>query len=254
MSGESLARNKKGGNEGSDVRSVDVPASRTNVSFLDPSCFNSSLPWIKDDGDLTTFIAKYQDAFPENVIISLGGEELFGVSCSREGFIKFHPQVIALGFKFPIASFYRQFFKFFRIASKSIDSQRVRDKAIAKPLLNKYNEVELSHAFAIKDWDWSSLLDPSRQVVELPTIDILEPGLFGILVGILFRKSWVEPGETLPNSMISIVDRFLSFVPLFTGVTKKRAAQGSDDSKGKKIQTEGIPCPSEAPQADNLSA
>ncbi|KAA8529805.1 hypothetical protein F0562_034338 [Nyssa sinensis] len=40
---------------------------------------------IKNDGDLVAFITKYQDAFLEDVIIYLGGEESSSVPCSREG-------------------------------------------------------------------------------------------------------------------------------------------------------------------------
>ncbi|KAA8547201.1 hypothetical protein F0562_003643 [Nyssa sinensis] len=46
---------------------------------------------INDDGDLTAFITKYQDAFPEDVIVNLAGEESSSVPYNREGFIKFHP-------------------------------------------------------------------------------------------------------------------------------------------------------------------
>ncbi|KAA8532328.1 hypothetical protein F0562_032417 [Nyssa sinensis] len=84
MSNESLARNEEGGNTGSDVRPIDVTASGTSVSSRDPSHFDPSLPQIKDDGDLVAFIAKYQDAFLEDMIINLSGKESSGVPCSRE--------------------------------------------------------------------------------------------------------------------------------------------------------------------------
>ncbi|KAA8531064.1 hypothetical protein F0562_005773 [Nyssa sinensis] len=142
MSGESLPSNEKGGNASGEIRPINVFASGTGVSSRDPSHFDLPLPWIKDDGDLAAFITKYQDTFLEDVIINLGGKESSSVPCSREG--------------------------------------RVRDKANVRPLPCEYSEAKLSHAFAIKDRDCSSLLDSSRQVVEGPTIDILEPGLFGI--------------------------------------------------------------------------
>ncbi|KAA8521365.1 hypothetical protein F0562_012073 [Nyssa sinensis] len=42
--------------------------------------------------------------------------------------------------------------------------------------------------------------------------------------------------EEAPLSLtVSIVDHFSSFIPPLIGVTRKRATQGSDDSKGKKI-------------------
>ncbi|KAA8529802.1 hypothetical protein F0562_034341 [Nyssa sinensis] len=127
-----------------------------------------------------------------------------------------------------------------------------------------------------------SLLVRLRSVLELPLGDVLELGLFRIPIGIPFgsceyspgyspnkegsprvllkRKIFgadgrmrevmviVHPEVTPPSSTISIVDCFLGFVPHLTGVTKKHATQGSDDSKGKKISTKRVPQPSVAPR------
>ncbi|KAA8517666.1 hypothetical protein F0562_015140 [Nyssa sinensis] len=49
---------------------------------------------------------------------------------------------------------------------------------------SEYSEVELSHAYAVKDRDWSHFLDPNRQTIRGSTIDVLEPGLIGIPIGI----------------------------------------------------------------------
>ncbi|KAA8517665.1 hypothetical protein F0562_015139 [Nyssa sinensis] len=65
---------------------------------------------------------------------------------------------------------------------------RVCEKANARPLPHEYSEAELFHVFDVKDRDWNSLLDLIRQVVEGPTIDVLNPGLFRILVGIPFES------------------------------------------------------------------
>ncbi|KAA8535823.1 hypothetical protein F0562_030857 [Nyssa sinensis] len=54
---------------------IVVPGNVVGSSSCDPSRFDPPLPKIKDDRDLVVFIAKYQDAFSENVIIYLGGEE-----------------------------------------------------------------------------------------------------------------------------------------------------------------------------------
>ncbi|KAA8537011.1 hypothetical protein F0562_029489 [Nyssa sinensis] len=131
---------------------------------------------------------------------------------------------------------------------------KFREKANARPLPHEYSKAELSRTFTLKDRDWNNLLDLTRQVVERPTIDVLEPSLFGIPVRILFgsreynpryspdregtslvllnRKIFgidgrmrevmviVHPEEALPNSTTSIIDYFSGFVPPLTGVTK----------------------------------
>ncbi|KAA8546257.1 hypothetical protein F0562_003004 [Nyssa sinensis] len=194
-----------------------IPKSVTDTSSHDPSRFDLSLPKIKDEGDLTAFIAKYQDAFPENVIVNLGGEESLGILCSSKDFIKFHLLVIALGFKFPIANFYRQFFEFFHIAPSQFTPNGYRILIGFQALIRIYkfrlgfNEFRasyivkwmgnkccyISHRNMVliqylpqseKDRDLSRLLDPNGQWAEVPTINIVESGLHRIPVGIPFRS------------------------------------------------------------------
>ncbi|KAA8532287.1 hypothetical protein F0562_032320 [Nyssa sinensis] len=100
-----------------EAHPVDVPASRADAFPRDPSCFDLFLPQINNDGDLVAFIAKYQDTFPDDVIVNLGSEQSSGVPYSSECFIKFHPLVNA------------------------------------NPLPHEYSKAELSRAFVIKDRD-----------------------------------------------------------------------------------------------------
>ncbi|KAA8517800.1 hypothetical protein F0562_015274 [Nyssa sinensis] len=118
----------------------------------------------------------------------------------------------------------------------------------------------------------SRLVSPAAvKVSEGPTIDVSELGLFRILVGILFKSheynlgysldregssrvplkskifgvdgrirevmGMVNPEKAPLSLTISIIDCFSSSIPSLIGVTIKRATQGSDDPKGKKIST-----------------
>ncbi|KAA8524319.1 hypothetical protein F0562_010742 [Nyssa sinensis] len=274
MSGESLVRNEETGNTDSDVCLVAVPVSGIGVFSHDPSRFDPPLPRIKDDRDLVAFIA----------------------NC--KGFIKFHPLVIALGLKFPVASFYRiapsqltpsgyqilmgfqalAYFYNLRLGfsefwASHIVKQIGNDCYYVSPrsvvLIQRLPQGEKGwDKCTLKiggvwrfpfDWEWSIFLDPSsKQVVEGPTIDILEPGLFGIPIGIPFgsrryslRYSLDREGfsqaplkmqifgadgpmkevmvmvrleEAPHSSTVSIVDRFSCFVSHLTGVIGKREA------------------------------
>ncbi|KAA8529806.1 hypothetical protein F0562_034337 [Nyssa sinensis] len=52
------------------------------------------------------------------------------------------------------------------------------EKTNSQSPLNQYSKAKLSRAYAMEDLDWSHLLDPKRQIVKGPMIDVLEPGLF----------------------------------------------------------------------------
>ncbi|KAA8544317.1 hypothetical protein F0562_022329 [Nyssa sinensis] len=89
MSSESFTRNEEGGNTYGEVHPIYVPAFGIGASSRGPSRFDLPLLRTNDDRDLATFIAKYQDALSEDVIINLGAEESSDVPCSRKGFNEF---------------------------------------------------------------------------------------------------------------------------------------------------------------------
>ncbi|KAA8517330.1 hypothetical protein F0562_017621 [Nyssa sinensis] len=224
MSSGSLVRIDEGkGYIGSKVHPVDILASRIGTFSCDPSHYDSSLPKIRDNEDLATIISKYQDEFIDNVIVNLGGKKSSGVLSSSKVSIK-----VCIG-----------------------------EKANTKPLAHEYNKAKLSRDFVVEDRDWSHLFYLNRQLIEGPTIDVLEPGLHGLPVSIHFWRCEYNPSyspdkdaypqvplkgrifsvdekmievtvmvhleKVPPNSTVSIVKRFSSSVPPLTRVTKKRA-------------------------------
>ncbi|KAA8532379.1 hypothetical protein F0562_032366 [Nyssa sinensis] len=79
------------GKSGDETHASDaVAATPADTSSYDSSIFYPFLPRIKDDSELAAFIVEYQGTFPKYVILNLGREELFGVPCNHEGFIKFY--------------------------------------------------------------------------------------------------------------------------------------------------------------------
>ncbi|KAA8544792.1 hypothetical protein F0562_019504 [Nyssa sinensis] len=247
MSSESPARNEEEGNTGGKVHPVDVSAFGTDASSRDASHFDQPLPQIKDDRDLAAYIAKFQDAFLEDMIVNLGGESHLVSSVAA----KLTPSVyrILMGFQ-ALIRFYKlqlgfnEFWAFhivkqmgngcyyisphnviliqrFPLSEKGWDKYTleigaawnfppsefayvvpttcggVHEKADTEPFPHEYSKAELSLSFAIKDQDWSSLLDPTKQVVEGTTIDVLESGLFGISIRIPSESRKYSPEYSL---------------------------------------------------------
>ncbi|KAA8514897.1 hypothetical protein F0562_018076 [Nyssa sinensis] len=227
-SGSLVSINDDEGNNVDEVRPVDTITQETIASTFsyDPSLFDPPLPKIKDDGDLAAFIAKYQHTFLENVIVNLGGEESYGVPCSY--FIKFYP----VGFSRCQMNGERLLLH--------LPPQHYFDSESTS------SEVELSRAFAVKDRDWSYFLDLSRNSIEVPIIDVLEPGLHGIPVGI--------PTKQREYSLVYSSDkdespRVLVNIRIFNAdVSKKRALHGSNDPKGKRTMTKKVPQVGAAPR------
>ncbi|KAA8546283.1 hypothetical protein F0562_002978 [Nyssa sinensis] len=152
--------------------------------------FRSSLPKIKDYGDLATFIAKYQNAFSENVILNISGEESSRVPCNRDGFIKFHLLLtfrsykILMGFQ-ALACIYKLWLGF----------NEFRASHIVKWMGNGCYYISLRNVVLIQHM-------PKAKV---PIIDIVERGLHEIPVGIPSRSREYNPGYSLDGDISSQV-------------------------------------------------